>query len=166
MRELIKIARITLGRIAGCMLIAWLVYNPWYSLVGWLGPQVAGNGDIEHAWPFKLLLALVAVGIVIGLLATIKKALGLWWGGLVAVVASVAAFLPFYEGWVTETGPHAFYAAWFFVLPVLAGCALSSGYLVRYVKGIASVQGHVSAEVTNADHSAMPEPHEAHEPTA
>ena len=164
LKNLFSIARITFGRIIGCMLIAWIVYNPWFSLVGWLGPQMAGSGEIEHAWPFKLLLTLVAAGIVIGLAVTVRKALGLWWGGLIGVVATVLAYTPAYIGWITLTPLHVFYALWFFVVPVEFGCALSSGYLIRYLKGMTSVQGHVSADITSVpEHHEVPS--EAHEPT-
>jgi hypothetical protein len=170
MRELWYIIKVSAGRMLGCMVLCWLLYNPWFSLTTWLWPQVVNTDELHYGWPIKVLIVLLAFGFLIGMVLTVRSALGWGWSLLVISVAALLAYLPFYISWpfstpwVEATQRHVFYAAYFFVVPALFGAALSAGYVTRYLKGTLltqSVGGHVDANVHSTHPGATDQAHHA-----
>lgn len=123
-----------------------VIYNPWFSLTQWIYP--APNLDAaayETGWLFKIITALVAVGIFLFFANVTRKAMGGFWTIFVLVVLGLTAVIPFYFSWLTVNVYNVGYVVYFGVLPSLLGFGLSFGYINRWVAGTlqtTSIGGH------------------------
>lgn len=152
--------RKSVERVIMCMMFVWFAYNPWLSVGTWLGPQVTDPHAFQSGWVMKAFLIIVMLATALGLAGVVYNKLGTAKALTVLLATSLLAYMPFNLGWFPTTPINVFYATWFFVLPVLAGAGLSTGFWTRYLSGTLptqSVGGHVNATVINpTDHNVTP----------